>query len=59
MLRNVIQKEIVRLINEEPQDEIESRAKSDMLHSSLCTGQPDFFSDDMRWFWDNRRPGNV
>lgn len=31
----------------------------DLLWLSRTTGKPDMFSDEMRWFWDNGRMGNV
>ena len=32
-------------------EEIENEEHGDMLHLSLMTGEPDMFSDEMRWFW--------
>lgn len=32
-------------------DLIEQEDHQDMLFASLCTGKPDFFSEEMRWFW--------
>ncbi len=32
--------------------EIEQGERQDLLHESLCTGKPDIFSDEMKWYWN-------
>lgn len=32
--------------------QVEQDEHQDLLHASLCTGKPDMFSDEMRWYWN-------
>jgi len=39
--------------------DFECEQLEDLLWKSRTTGTPDMFSEELRSFWDNGRPGNV
>lgn len=66
LLLNMAADAIVGLIENEREDSADDKLwdyqcqqQENLLWQSRTTGVPDMFSDELRSFWDNGRPGNV